>query len=92
MKSASEKLGDKDISLELERILKQLEELNLITETVSNPKINSYGINSSQNNIWFVNKIYFFLKIINVLFFRHLILFCAPKSKWLIGRKQTENL
>lgn len=36
VKTASEKLADKEIALELERILHQLEELNLITDTVSN--------------------------------------------------------
>lgn len=36
MKSAAEKLDDKDILLELERIINQLEEMNIIAETVSN--------------------------------------------------------
>lgn len=36
MKSAAEKHNDKETSLELERIFNQLEELNMITETVSN--------------------------------------------------------
>jgi len=36
VKSAAEKLNDKEISLELDRIFHQLEELNMITETVSN--------------------------------------------------------
>lgn len=34
MKSAADKLDDKAVSLELERILSQLEEMNLITDTV----------------------------------------------------------
>lgn len=36
MKSAAGKLNDKETSLELDRIFNQLEELNMITETVSN--------------------------------------------------------
>lgn len=36
MKSAAEKLNVKEISLELDRILNQLEELNMISETVNN--------------------------------------------------------
>lgn len=35
MKSAAEKHNDKETSLELDRIFVQLEELNMITETVS---------------------------------------------------------
>jgi len=35
VKSAAEKHNDKETSLELDRILNQLEELNMITETVS---------------------------------------------------------
>lgn len=35
MKSAAEKHNDKELSLELDRILNQLEELNMISETVS---------------------------------------------------------
>lgn len=38
MKSAAEKLNEKEISMELERIINQLEEMNMITETVSNFK------------------------------------------------------
>lgn len=40
MKSAAEKLNDKEISIELERIIHQLEELGMISETVSNLKTN----------------------------------------------------
>lgn len=36
VKSTAEKLDDKNISLELERIINQLEEMNIINETVSN--------------------------------------------------------
>jgi len=34
--AAAEKLNDKEISLELEMIIKQFEELNIISDTVSN--------------------------------------------------------
>jgi len=36
VKASAEKLNDKEISMELERILKQFEELNIIADTVSN--------------------------------------------------------
>jgi len=57
VKSAAEKHNDKETSLELERIFNQLEELNMITETVSN------------NILFLFSQITTYLIIMTILFF-----------------------